>query len=317
MEGDGSMADYIENVKTILENEYFSKDNGWNIVIKDSNKNNGVTISGITIINDRQTAAPVFYIDGYLENGYTEEATAQAIYENYLRHTKEIEQMNKNQLLNRLSKFDNVKDYICYKIVNTQANQKLFQNAPHFTINNDLSVMYYLKVDRDATATITNQMLDLWGIDKKQAVSKLWDYAYKNTKEQNPPDFFNLMDKLFPEMEKSDADSNLYVLSNKDRTYGASVILYDNTEILKDCLQKIKDETNNHYAGLYILPSSIHELIVVPDSGDMDKNYLMQMVREVNSSEVRPEERLSDNVFYFDTDKGFRQITQSEKEISR
>ena len=46
----------------------------------------------------------------------------------------------------------------------------------------------------------------------------------------------------------------------------------------------------NNCKGLYVLPSSIHELILVPDNGDMNKNYMMQMVREVNSTEVRPDE---------------------------
>lgn len=41
---------------------------------------------------------------------------------------------------------------------------------------------------------------------------------------------------------------------------------------------------------IYVLPSSIHELILVPDNGDMNKNHMMQMVREVNSTEVRPDE---------------------------
>ena len=49
----------------------------------------------------------------------------------------------------------------------------------------------------------------------------------------------------------------------------------------------------------------------------MNKNYMMQMVREVNSTEVRTDEILSNNVFYFDADKGFRQITHSIQEISR
>ena len=65
------------------------------------------------------------------------------------------------------------------------------------------------------------------------------------------------------------------MLSNKDRTFGVSVLLY---------------ETGNNCKGLYVLSSSIHELILVPDNGDMNKNYMMQMVREVNSTEVRPDE---------------------------
>lgn len=308
---------YIDNVKVILEKDYFRKDAGWHIDIRDAKKNNGVVLSAITIMNENQTVAPVFYIDGYSEKGYTEEAAAQSIYENYQKNIGETTRMNDNELIHKLSQFSNVKNNICYKIVNTQANRRMFRDAPHFPITDDLSVMYYLQIERGATATITNQMLDVWGIDKNDAVNKLWDYAYKNTMEQNTPDFFNIAEKLYPYMDKDDFDTSLYVLSNKDRTFGASVLLYDNTDILKDCLNKVKDETGNNCKGLYVLPSSIHELILVPDNGDMNKNYMMQMVREVNSTEVRTDEILSNNVFYFDADKGFRQITHSIQEISR
>ena len=101
--------------------------------------------------------------------------------------------------------------------------------------------MYYLQIERGAPATITNQMLDIWGIDKNDAVNKLWDYAYKNTMEQNTPELFNIAEKLYPYMDGDDFDTSLYVLSNKDRTFGVSLLLYDNTDILKDCLNKVKD----------------------------------------------------------------------------
>ena len=82
-------------------------------------------------------------------------------------------------------------------------------------------------------------------------------------------------------------------------------MLYGNTDILKDCLNKIQKETEHNYTGLYILPSSIHELIIIPDDGRTnDKDYMKQMVRDINRSELKPEEVLSDNVFYFD-DKGY------------
>lgn len=133
-----------------------------------------MVLSTIIVGNKNQTVAPVFYIDGYSENGYTEEAAAQSIYENYQKDIGETTRMNDNELIHKLSRFSNVKNNICYKIVNTQANKKLFSNDPHFPITDDF-------------------------------------------------------------------DTSLYVLSNKDRTFGVSVLFYDNTDILKDCLNKVKD----------------------------------------------------------------------------
>ena len=91
--------------------------------IRDTKKNNGVVLSTIIVGNKNQTVAPVFYIDGYSENGYTEEAAAQSIYENYQKNIRETTRMNNNELIHKLSRFSNVKNNICYKIVNTQANK--------------------------------------------------------------------------------------------------------------------------------------------------------------------------------------------------
>ena len=174
---------YIDNVKAILEKDYFRKDAGWHIDIKDTKKNNGVVLSTIIVGNKNQKVAPVFYIDGYSENGYTEEAAAQSIYENYQKNIGETTRMNDNELIHKLSQFSNVKNNICYKIVNTQANKKLYSNAPHFPITDDLSVMYYLQIERGATATITNQMLDVWGIDKTLDKYEIAKTAISKTRE--------------------------------------------------------------------------------------------------------------------------------------
>ena len=58
-------------------------------------------------------------------------------------------------------------------------------------------------------------------------------------------------------------------------------------------------------SNLYIIPSSIHEVILLPDSGkEPDATALKEMIREVNSTQVAPEEILSDNLYYYDaTDK--------------
>lgn len=53
--------------------------------------------------------------------------------------------------------------------------------------------------------------------------------------------FSNVKNNICYKMDKDDFDTSLYVLSNKDRTFWVSVLLYDNTDILKDCLNKVKD----------------------------------------------------------------------------
>ena len=82
-----------------------------------------------------------------------------------------------------------------------------------------------------------------------------------------------------------------FVLSNSDRLYGGRLLF----EI--DKLSKIADKLGNKF---YILPSSIHELILVRNRLDLEVDYIRQMVHEVNRTAVMPEEVLSDNVYVYD-----------------
>lgn len=81
-----------------------------------------------------------------------------------------------------------------------------------------------------------------------------------------------------------------FVLTNNDKFYGAAGILRT------DLLRQFAEEQG---CDFYILPSSVHELILVPDKHDFTKTELRDMVKTVNEEQVAVEERLSDDVYYF------------------
>ena len=86
----------------------------------------------------------------------------------------------------------------------------------------------------------------------------------------------------------------MFVATNSKKVNGAGVILYDG--LLRTFAEKIGGD-------FYILPSSVHEVIFVPANGDIDARYLIQMVKEVNATEVSPDEVLSDNVYMYHADE--------------
>ena len=92
------------------------------------------------------------------------------------------------------------------------------------------------------------------------------------------------------EQEDEDGRIPMYVLSNKEKTMGAACILYDS--ILTLIGERLQDD-------FYILPSSIHECIVVPMNITTTKKELQEMVREINATQVIPEEVLSDEVYTY------------------
>lgn len=87
----------------------------------------------------------------------------------------------------------------------------------------------------------------------------------------------------------------MYVATNVNGVNGASVMLYD--DLLKNFANKIGK-------NLFILPSSTHELILVPDTGFMNAKDIKSMVMDVNETQVAADEILSNNVYYFSLDTG-------------
>jgi hypothetical protein len=87
----------------------------------------------------------------------------------------------------------------------------------------------------------------------------------------------------------------LYVLTNDCRINGAACMLYEN--MLKDFADRIG-------SNLYILPSSIHEVIILPKFAMFNKQELINMVRDVNSEGVAVDEVLSYTVYEYDRETG-------------
>ena len=91
---------------------------------------------------------------------------------------------------------------------------------------------------------------------------------------------------------------NLYVITNTMRNLGAGALV-------NHSVQKVLYEYFNG-KNLYILPSSIHELLILPeeDSFSHSAEALISMVKEVNSTMVSEEDFLADHVYYFDFERG-------------
>ena len=100
----------------------------------------------------------------------------------------------------------------------------------------------------------------------------------------------------------------IYILTNQDKLNGASVSAQEGV------LEKVAELLGTNY---YVLPSSIHELLILPDNGSMQLSELEAMVREVNATQVAPEDRLSDKVQYYDRETKLLQRGQEKSVLGR
>ena len=153
----------------------------------------------------------------------------------------------------------------------------------------------YVRICEDGnsfyTAKMTKGLLRLVGIDLELA----WDKALYNTEEDTVIESMESVLGALIGIETDSCDmldTNMYVVSNKSRIKGASGILN------KKDLRRLADERG--IDSFVMLPSSVHETILVPACEDMDMELFNTMVRQVNEAEVAPNERLADRAYIID-----------------
>lgn len=288
--------EYKEFVEYIKMNAGYIAGEGGNITINHVIKNNGCEMDGLVIMEKGKDIAPTIYLDSFY-GLYTNGENIK----NIIRQIEVIYEQNKNNVtfdVNILKHFDTIKDKIVYKVVNYRSNEKLLEQVPHKRIL-DLAVVFYCLLDneygRSATALIYNNNLKNWNV----TIDDVYKAALKNT-----PDLLHskissmaaLFEKCGVNVDGEEVDlkdyvpSDMYVLTNESKLNGAACILYEN--VLYDFAQKLG-------ADLYILPSSVHEVILLPKLSMFEKDELVNMVKEVNTEGVAADEVLSDHVYEY------------------
>ena len=296
--------EYKEFVEYIKMNAGYIAGEGGNITINHVIKNNGCEMDGLVIMEKGKDIAPTIYLDSLYEL-YTNGENIKSI----IRQIELIYEQNKNNVtfdVNILKHFDTIKDKIVYKVVNYRSNEKLLEQVPHKRIL-DLAVVFYCLLDneygRSATALIYNNNLKNWNVN----IDDVYKAALKNT-----PDLLHskissmaaLFEKCGVNVDGEEVDlkdyvpSDMYVLTNESKLNGAACILYEN--VLYDFAQKLG-------ADLYILPSSVHEVILLPKLSMFEKDELVNMVKEVNTEGVAADEVLS--VYLYEYNRKERLIT--------
>lgn len=303
------------NFKTLVREEVARRTGEqYRVRINDVIKNNGVVLSGITMMQDDSNISPTIYLNHFYEEYERGEATLENIVEEVL-DTYERNKVNRSVDMRFFMNYESIKDRIIFKLIHAERNEELLKDIPHIRYL-DLAIVFQCLVSEEmfgnATIMIHNAHLKIWDT----TIEEIYRNAIQNTPKLQKYDIKNMRDilcemMLLEEMEgpgESEQDAcfkelpdsvPMYVLSNKARVQGAACILYPG--ILKDFAAAIRSD-------FYILPSSIHEVILLPAQGEEDREALKQMVREVNASQVEREEVLSDSVYYFDREQNELQV---------
>ena len=184
------------------------------------------------------------------------------------------------------------------ELVNEKWNHEGLEKIPH-TLFLDLAVIFRFRIreseSMDVVITVTESIMKYWGISQEELCAA----AFRNLRKE-PYKIERLSDVLsellgmegmeMPEMEEEEKKLPMFVLTNLKKVKGSSGMLRTGL------LQEFAEKKNSSF---FILPSSVHELLLIPDDGRISAGELRVMVHDINREIVRKDEWLSDEVYYF------------------
>ena len=196
-------------------------------------------------------------------------------------------EMNASQRVVSEEQYSRLMSQLRIALVPTEAHRELLKTAVHKEVE-DLSVIVHAFVPQSDGITknlvVTANALDAMEIDREQFMKN----AIAASERNYPAGMAKL--SSFLGVEEGTA-TDLYVASMPDMANGAGVILYPHF------MEKAAQELGGDF---YVIPSSVHEVLLLKDDGAIALEDMKEIVRSVNRSEVSHEDFLSDNVYHFD-----------------
>lgn len=276
----------------------------YRVEVKVVQKNNGIRLHGLLILTEKGNVVPTIYLEPFweaYEAGTSLAEVVRRLLEIYRTDTPQ-EQID----MDFFKHFESVRNRICYRLIRGKGNEELLEDIPHIPFL-DLEICFFYAysgtVLGEGAILIHNSHMKLWNTSTKE----LMRLAQENTPRLYPwqcsPMEEVLREIMSEENDREEmpdeeactrflADVPMLVLSNRKRVQGASCILY------AGLLEQLAASSQ---CSFYILPSSIHEVILLSDKGSEEPERLKAMIVEINRTQVAPEEVLSDSLYYFDS----------------
>lgn len=307
-------AEFKEEMKSRIREFLPERYRDYDVDIIPVRKNNGVIKDGL-MVRGRKAVIPTVCL-----NDFYEAYKAGASLKDILGQAAEIYQTNLETydgLGTRILEYEKVREHLTVTVCNADKNAELLKHVPH-EIREDLALVYRVNqpvADQAWESAVVNyEMLRRWNVGEQEVKARAWECMKRNS----APAFSSMeaviTNELF-DFPQTEADMEapsaipLYVLSNKERIWGAAY-MFD-----RETMAGIAERLDS---SLIILPSSIHEALIIPESAENSREIsdLQDLVKLVNRLALGEQEVLSDNVYRFDREDQtltmFRPMEQSQ-----
>lgn len=293
--------DYREFIKEVEAGVKRLAGEGTDVFIEEIKKNNNVSRWGILAREEGEGLEPVIYLEPFYQSflgGADMEEVIEAVYRACLD--------NRPRQFNAtiLNDYEAAKEFILFKLINYGMNKELLEEIP-YQKHLDLAAVFYLSIPIGeegvhAAVTVRNEHLKKWGVTAEEVAQT----AYANTPELQPCQIQSLEEFMgalpeapacpVTEEEMEETGLEMILIGSRSKFFGAACLLYPNL------LKGLAEEKKTNFV---ILPSSVHELILVPvleGREQTDFSMYTKMVREVNATQLQRDEVLSDHAYFYD-----------------
>ena len=269
------------------------------VEIREVVKNNDEHLHGLVVAKNGSNIAPTIYLEAFYKE-YQEGTSIEEVLEHIakVRVEHEVSQFD----ISNLTNLDNVRDKVIPYLINAARNSEYLKDKPHKFIE-DLAVIYKVDCGENEegrfAAPVTFSLMETLGITPEEL-----DQLAMSNLEEVPVNFKTMRDLLaemyVPEYMLPPEDPAMYVLTNVHKFNGAAMIL--NKGVMKSILKRIGGD-------IIIIPSSIHEVIIVPVPEErININEYARLIQDVNASELAPNEILSDHAYLYTKKNGLMSI---------
>ena len=265
------------------------------VIVQKLNKNNGIVLYGLTVLEDEINISATIYLEPYYE---VYEDTGMEYILDRLERVYEENKPEQSFDISKILDYESIKENLRAKLINYELNREFLKEVPHRRFL-DLAIVAYIalemeeEIEGNATITVKNNLQQTWKVDTEELIDTALENIRGDVVVANMSEYVDL--SLFGDTENL---FDIYVLTNRLKLHGAVAMLQKDR--LKQFSEELKKET------LTILPSSIHEcLIINAEDEDKDTDELKEMVKEVNETVVSDQDILSNNVYIYNrtTDK--------------
>lgn len=270
------------------------------VQIKEVTKTNGLTIHGLTILKKTEHVCPTIYLesyfDRYLEGEPLSDIVAQIV------ELFEASNSVCPEGLEFFTDYEQVKERLFVKLINAGMNEKLLENVPHRRFL-DLAIVAVVRVEMKGCGTGTilvhNNHICMWGVKEETLINDAMEKTYSEGIHRITP-MEELIEEIRQRIERDMEDieefgesgdsTGMYVITNDSQMFGAAMITFP--EVLKEAAETVGGD-------FYILPSSVHEVILIDRKLVSEPMGMNSMIEEVNSSLVKQDEILSDHAYLY------------------